>query len=208
MTRCTCGAMPPEDARFCHKCGRPLYEVAVEEEPEVAPPPPPVVESVLPEISFSNGLAIRVSLIAAGLAILVLPLVTMAMQALGPLSSVVVAAGSGFFSVFLYRRRSGATPSVVSGARLGWITGVFMSVVLLLLATAMIVLMTNQEFLAALRAQKEAQPQVEELLKLAERPEQLGLTMLLSLLVTSVTVSMMASVGGALGAKWLDGRQS
>ena len=201
--------MPPEDARFCHKCGRPLYEmVVVEEETPVQPPPVPAAPPAAPEISFSNALAIRVSLIAAGLAVLVLPLVTMAMQALGPLSSVVVAGASGFFSVFLYRRRSGLTPSVVSGARLGWITGVFMSVVLLLLATAMIVLMTNQDFLSALRAQKDAQPQVEELLKLAERPEQLGLTMVLSLLVTSVTVSMMASVGGALGAKWLDGRHS
>lgn len=206
--------MPPEDARFCHKCGRPLYELTASEEAGgdagaavVAPPPPPPLPAV-PEISFSNGLAIRVSLIAAGLAILVLPLATMAMQALGPLASVIVAGASGFFSVFLYRRRSGSTPSVVSGARLGWITGVFMSVVLLLLATALVVLMTNQDFLAALRAQKETQPQVEELLKLAERPEQLALVMLLSLLVTSVTCSMMASVGGALGAKWLDRRTS
>lgn len=202
--------MPPEDARFCHKCGRPLYELVASEDQDgdagatVAPPPPPL--PVVPEISFSNGLAIRVSLIAAGLAILVLPVVTMAMQALGPLASVIVAGASGFFSVFLYRRRSGLTPSVVSGARLGWITGVFMSVVLLLLATALVVLMTNQDFLSALRAQKETQPQVEELLKLAEKPEQLGLVMLLSLLVTSVTCSMMASVGGALGAKWLDRR--
>ena len=39
--RCTCGAALPEDARFCHKCGKPQYEEDIARLNAVDEPPPP-----------------------------------------------------------------------------------------------------------------------------------------------------------------------
>src|SRR5438874_1207784 len=66
---CTCGARLAENARFCHLCGRPVFET---EAAEPAEPAAPVVQlpSSLPAaaaraaqlpVSFSNPIALRVA---------------------------------------------------------------------------------------------------------------------------------------------------
>src|SRR5665213_4268712 len=70
--RCTCGAVLPEDARFCHKCGKPQRdEPLIAEEVEETPAAPPVVVAAPPvatfesaAISFHNAPAVRIALIA------------------------------------------------------------------------------------------------------------------------------------------------
>src|ERR1044071_8323555 len=62
---CTCGARLPEDARFCHKCGKPQRDEPLMVE-EARPPPPfprdvPVV--LAPPIGFHNGPAVRIGLL-------------------------------------------------------------------------------------------------------------------------------------------------
>src|SRR5262249_61629136 len=66
---CTCGAKLPEDALFCHKCGKPQrdYLANVEREPAPPPPLPPPPPAPLP-INFRNPVAVRVGLNAGSLA--------------------------------------------------------------------------------------------------------------------------------------------
>ncbi len=200
--RCTCGAYPPEDARFCHKCGRPLLEESPADSEALTPPPLPVAadppESVV-EISFQNALAVRVSLIAAGLAVLLLGLaVAVSNPLLQILACVMLAMGSGFFAVYLYRLRSGKPVSVLSGARLGWITGVFSFVILLVLITITFLAMSDAGFRAAMQQELDKAGKPGDL-QLLERPAEL----LLSFAANFVTLAMMTSVGGAMGAKLL-----
>ena len=48
--------------------------------------------------------------------------------------------GAGFMAVWMYRKRTGHSLSVSSGAKLGWITGVFTFVIMTVLLTTMAVL--------------------------------------------------------------------
>src|SRR5688572_10120186 len=68
--QCTCGAQLPPDARFCHKCGKPQYEMTVlEDEPAPAPPPAPIAaEPPKPTgISLRNPAAARAAMAAGGI---------------------------------------------------------------------------------------------------------------------------------------------
>src|SRR5438093_11633008 len=76
---CTCGAELPEDARFCHRCGKPQREEIVVEQP--LPPPPPIpaiptqVWTGVP--SFHHPVAVLVCLFVVSIAsflVLSLPL--------------------------------------------------------------------------------------------------------------------------------------
>src|SRR5258708_21315931 len=62
---CSCGAQLPEDARFCHKCGKPQREEIVVEPPPAPPaaaaPPAPGDAAAWPRApSFRHPLAWRV----------------------------------------------------------------------------------------------------------------------------------------------------
>ena len=96
------------------------------EEAEAAPTPQPALPELQPlrfpaDIGFHNGLAVRIGFIAAMGAVMVslfpipFPWVRL------PLAFVL----AGFLAVFLYSRRTGQTLSIRSGARMGWITGIF-----------------------------------------------------------------------------------
>lgn len=119
---CTCGAVLPEDARFCHKCGKPQREedVAAEREREavravaeaVSSLPPPIP---LPQpISMRDRTAVSTGLMASGATLLL-------SAVLGPLAPVV----GGFLAVFLYQRRTRQPITTLNGIRIGWIAGIF-----------------------------------------------------------------------------------
>ena len=178
-------------------------EPVVEE--EVAPPPlpmrvDPLAAESLVEISFKNGLAVRVSLIAAGVAVLLLGIAgVMGDPALQTVASVALAVGSGFFAVYLYRARSGKPLSVLSGARLGWITGVFSFLILLVLITITFLALSDPGFKAAMQKELEKAGKPSEL-QVLDRPAEV----MLGFATIFVTLAMMGSVGGAVGAKFLN----
>lgn len=214
--RCTCGAFPPADARFCHKCGRPLRESSTDT-PDAAPelmavvPPPlptatPAVGKV--EIGFSDSLALRVSMLAASIAMFAYPLVGLLPGPLGGFGSIALLGASGVLAVLLYQKRSGGPVSVLGGARLGWITGVFCFVILLVLCTIAALVVDEQALRQAMaqnpdRFTDELRQNVNRILK---NPEQAIAMVTFTALVMFVTMSMMASVGGALGAKYFGHR--
>jgi hypothetical protein len=202
---CTCGAQLPPDARFCHKCGKPQREelnfepeppVPIAIEPEAGPP---VRFASPPEIGFHNSLAIRVGFLAGSLAFLVSSL------PFHPVIRLLLLLGAGAFSVYLYRRRSGFALEVRSGARMGWITGLFCFVIFMVLFTvsfaALSVVMHDGGMTTFYREQLTSmgmsQDKIQQAMEVFQNPMQL-VVMLIWLFVTSTFVP---ALGGALGAR-------
>src|SRR5215472_12723474 len=140
---CSCGAQLPPDARFCHKCGKPQYDYPGLEPETIEPAmpvPPPAAPPVAIEISFHNRIAVRVGFIAALIAVLLflfpLPFPFLRLFLLFM--------AAGFLAVFLYTRRTGHMLSVRSGARMGWITGIFSFMFITILFAAAMVAVSTQ----------------------------------------------------------------
>jgi hypothetical protein len=195
---CTCGAQLPPDARFCHKCGKPQREEIVVELPEAfVPQQPPLVQAPpLQGLSFRNPIALRVGLLAAGL-------LTLLMMIPGVnYAAVFWWLGAGYFSVWIYKRRTGQRLNVSGGARMGWITGVISCALLTLLFTFFMLTIHQMGGLEAIKQFKDLafqQASVDELLKMLQDPSK----MLWSLIATFVMLTLTCTAGGALGAKLL-----
>lgn len=205
---CTCGAQLPPDARFCHKCGKPQYDypgVSVDvPEPAQRPIEPPALATggrIAPEISFHNGLAVRIGFIAATAAVLVcmipIPLAWLRL----PIAFV----AAGFLAVYLYSRRTGQILSARSGARMGWITGIFSFVLVSILFTIAMVAITSQGSL-----EKELQSQIspndprwEMVRQVLNNPAMIIAGLILYLMLFFVILTALPMIGGALGAKVL-----
>jgi hypothetical protein len=204
VERCTCGAQLPPDARFCHKCGKPQYDYpGLETEPVVEAPPPssPPSPPQPPEISFRNGTAVRIGFLAALIAFIlfVIPLPF-------PFPRLLIAfLAAGFLAVYLYVRRTGQKLSIRSGARMGWITGVFSFVIVTVQFTAAVLVTSSQGGIAALlRAQLPADDaRTQEVLKLLQEPSALVAMMAFVLLMLFLLLTVLPTLGGALGAKLL-----
>ena len=205
---CNCGAQLPTDARFCHKCGKPLFEEVAAEEVEAAaiapaPPPPQVVEAVLP-IDFHNGKAIRASLFTASL-IFFFSTVPLPFAA-ALLWRVVILVAGGFLSVVFYRRWTGQQMTVKSGARIGWITGVFAFVLTLVVLTmAMVAISSNGDLISAwteqMRLQGGNDPGIEQAVEVMRQPTSFALLILLVIAILFGVTTILPSLGGVLAAK-------
>ena len=205
---CNCGAQLPSDARFCHKCGKPLFEeVTVEEVAAIVPTPPPlpVVEAVLP-IDFHNGKAIRAALFTASL-IFFFSTVPLPFAA-ALLWRVVILVAGGFLSVVFYRRWTGQPMTVKSGARIGWITGVFAFVLTLVVLTmAMVAISSNGDLISAwteqMRLNGGNDPGIEQAVEVMKQPTSFALLILLVIAILFGVTTILPSLGGVLAAKVL-----
>src|SRR3954453_656053 len=155
---CTCGAQLPDDALFCHKCGKAQRDI-VEPEPMPRPAaeitPPVVTRPEAAALNFHNPVAIRIALAAAAIATLL---------SFVPCLNWLAA---GFFAVFFYRRRTGHILNMESGVRMGWMTGVIMFGIMALLLTFSLVFFQAAGGVAAVQAQLKnaVDPRVFEVLK-------------------------------------------
>ncbi len=210
---CTCGAELPPDALFCHKCGKPQTELPVVEEAP-PPPPPPSPVSLKPafveppkEISFRNRTAVRSALLAS-LAASVLIFLVPGQVFTAFLWMTVCLVGAGFFAVYLYRRRTGEDLSASSGARLGWITGIFSFVLATILFTVNAVAISAQgTFAEFYRKQIELQgagADPDEMLRLLETPSGVATLVIFTLLMVFFFATLLPTIGGAMGAKVLE----
>lgn len=206
---CTCGAQLPPDARFCHKCGRPLFdEPHLTEEAETSNEPilvevplrklqPP---AALP-LNFHNPIAVRVGFSMASLAALLcwLPLLN--------LGGIVWLFAAGFLSVFLYHRRTGQLLNIRAGARLGWITGVFsFAIITVLFTISMIAIIHSSGGLAAvyqeqLKSMSIQDPNMEQAVKLFQSPSGMATVIIFTLILFFTIIISLCTAGGALGAK-------
>ena len=202
---CSCGAQLPPDSRFCHKCGKPQGALPASEEPPVeiaveVPPPPAAIP--LPAPGFHNPVAVRVGLGMASLAALLswLPFFN--------LGFLIWWTAAGFFAAFLYRRRTGEFLTVQGGLRLGWITGILTFVIMTVLFTVSIVpaamsrgglgSMLQQQLRNSMPA---GDPNVQEAMRIFETPAGVATLLLFVLFLFFVLITLLATVGGGLGAK-------
>ena len=206
---CTCGAVLPPDARFCHKCGKPQRDEPLfvqEEAPVQAPiePPglPPISKLELPRIGFHNGLAVRIALLAGVLAFFC-SIITGQLALPQEFALVWLVAG-GFFAVYLYERRTGQRLSVRSGAHLGWICGVFGFVVVTMALAATAVMLSDPSVATAMREQLRTHgipaANAEQMINFFHTPA--GISS--ALFVSFVLFTVLPAFGGAVGAKLLD----
>jgi hypothetical protein len=217
--RCTCGAVLPPDALFCHKCGKPQREDLIPVETEPAPttaadlqasttPPPPALPTSAPEpppIGFHNGPAVRIALLAGVLSIVVSAL-TGQLPLLRVLAPVWLVA-TGFLAVFLYRRRTGQRLSALSGAHLGWICGIFGFVIVTIILTIFAVALSEPTFVSAMQEQlrdhgtpESDVAQVKQVIEALRTPAGIAS----ALLTSFVLFTLLPAFGGLLGAKLLD----
>lgn len=208
--RCTCGARPPEDARFCHKCGRPLFEPEVAEEPEIvapveaAPAPPPLPVTV-PDVSFHNGPAVRACFWAATIASLLFQVhFPMSLEFLWVLA---VLCGAGVLSVWLYQRHTQQALSVRNGVRIGWITGIFLFCIITVVMTINYVAgPTDQEFMGRavqqMREQGLPEASTKQFQDAINTPGVVGTLLLIMLPILFALFTILSVTGGLLGARF------
>jgi hypothetical protein len=196
---CTCGAKLAEKARFCHLCGRPVFEPEKLEAAEApAAPLRALPQMALPNVaarsaqlpvSFSNPIALRVAFLMS----LGIMLVTMipVVNFLCPVWWLV----AGLCAVLLYRRLTGLSLSVKAGARLGSITGVlgFLSLVVIIALT--FALTGNELFQEMIKQNPDAS-------QVLNNPPALVMAAGLALVILFAMVVGICAAGGALGARF------
>ena len=207
---CTCGAKLADDSLFCHRCGRALRDyLPVDDEPEPEPQlaAAPVMVETAPQpealVSFQSRTAVRCGVIAAALTFLLMfPAVMVGGNAL----QLVVTFLGGVYAVFLYRRRTGVEVSVLSGARVGWITGIFLFTLFTVLTTlGMAMLANSSEVMQAYEQQVKSMgasgDAAKQMIEVMRNPS--GFAMfLVGLLYLFMISTLLCSLGGALGARF------
>jgi hypothetical protein len=177
------------------------------EEAEAEPTPQPALPELQPlrfpaDIGFHNGLAVRIGFIAAMGAVMVslfpIPFPWIRL----PLAFVL----AGFLAVFLYSRRTGQTLSIRSGARMGWITGIFSFTLVTILFTVAAVAASSQgEFAKQFRSQFPANDARADMAQqLLSNPAMIAGVVVLYLMLFFVVFTALPIIGGALGAKVLE----
>jgi hypothetical protein len=197
---------------FCHKCGKPQTELP---EVEIPPPPPPIASTLdvpveappPPEIGFSNKLAVKTGLLAAAVSSMLTSLPIPPVMSL--LWMPVCLVGAGFFAVYVYKRRTGEEMETKSGAKLGWVTGIFCFGISVLLFTVSMVVISSKGGLAAFyREQVGAQAapgmDLEEVSALLESPAGMASILIFSLVMMFAFFTLLPTLGGAMGAKVLE----
>ncbi len=204
---CTCGAQLPEDARFCHKCAKPQYDypnIQQDPEPAVLEQAQPAAAKPAAEISFRNSTAVRAGFMAAGLVFLLMSLPLPTVAAFLWMAGCLF--GGGVIGVFFYVRRTGESISVRSGARMGWITGIFCFGIGFVISTATMLYFSQSGGISArwreeLRLRGTPAPNIDEAMRLIENTPALVATVIFLVLFMFMLFTLLPTAGGAVGAK-------
>ncbi len=174
--------------------------------PEVEEVPAPVVSVSAPpvlDVGFGNPQAVRIGLLVALLSffIAVLSVQVAGQTVLLPICSLL---GAGFISVYLYGRRTGQALTLRSGARMGWMTGLFAFVILLVLLTTVVLAVSDPGIASRLVDQMKARGTEgsADMMDVFRNPA----AILQMLLISFVMFTLFPTLGGALGARLLRGR--
>ncbi len=169
------------------------------------------LSSTVAEINFSNGAAVRVALLVAAIAmVLFVPLAGLSGMPL--LGIILPTLAAGVLSVWFYQRRTGASLTVLAGARMGWITGVFLFALFLVLFTISVIPAIEsgemQKVQQAALQGSFSEADIARVKEIFENPLMLGLSILLFMGIYFVGATTLSSLGGMLGAKLLGRNES
>jgi hypothetical protein len=214
--RCTCGAFLPEDARFCHKCGKPQYEedIARLSVQEVPPPDKPVaVERELPRLSPSTAIGFR-NLRAVGTTLAVAAVSLVALGIAGEIGAspllLIILCAAGFVAARFYHKRTAERLTPLAGAKLGAMTCLWLFLVVAIGAIANFATVDGREKFKTAILNAPNLPNVPEFAKLLQDPSELMLLILVSFAFLFLIRTVAAAFGGMLAARLLprDGQSS
>lgn len=227
-THCTCGAALAENALFCHRCGRPVFEHLIEPEPEqTVSQPEPVQASAAsqppeaagaegstwqgpPEpIDLRNRTVVRLGFFSA--ALLFPPMVLLPLPIL---FKALLIGGGGFFAAWTYQRRTRSKLGYANGFRLGWIAGLLFFMLLLGIHAIALAFVSfsggNLESLLteAMRASGESlsEEQMQQIHEVFSDGSKLFLVMLMTVFVAFLGCTALSGMGGAMAALFSDNR--
>jgi len=207
--QCTCGATLPDDARFCHRCGKPQYEEDIlrlhQQESPVAPVSAPT-PSGPPDarISFHNRRAVGVSVAVGLLAIFGFFLLSAVAPATVEVLVLPLFCFAGFAAALLYSNQTGERMTPQSGARIGFMTALWAFLVIMILATFVVIAISNDEVrrqfisLASSRGASGA----EQAINMFQNPRQFTRQVMGGLLVMFCLLTFPSMLGGMLGVRF------
>ncbi len=111
-----------------------------------------------------------------------------------------VCCAAGFVAALVYNRRSPEPLSIRSGARLGWMTGFWVFLLLALISALTSIYFADPAF----REQAKSLPNIArmpQLVKLLDDPHQLLMNLLVTLVLFFFMATILSGLGGMLGAK-------
>jgi len=176
----------------------PAFDLGAQTSEQPMPPP------ALPEIGFQNKVAVRIGALLAGPVYFAITFLGVLPG--GPLFMLLGLLASGFLAVAMYKRRTGSVVTIISGARLGWICGLFVFLITLVLVTIVSAVATTADLSQVqeqLKQQGHNPADVQRLFEMISNPA----TLLMMLVTFFVMITTVPSLGGALGAKVLEPKQ-
>ena len=198
--RCSCGALLPEDARFCHKCGKPQYEEDIarlnEQAIESAAVSTPAVTALAPvgRIGFGNLRAVGITGAVAACSLVGLSVAC----AVAPLLVPLVLCGAGFAAAKFYKSRMAEPLTPFNGATLGMMTGFWLFLMVAVCVAMTSVWIGSPEGREVLRAFSAKMP---ELAKIVDDPHQVVVALAQGLIPSFFILTISAAFGGMLAAR-------
>ncbi len=191
----------PEDARFCHRCGKPQFEADIARLSTPDPIAPVTIDRSTPVlplagvgVSFRDSRAVLISILAAAGAFVGMT----AAGLIAPVLIPVILCAAGFLAVRFYRGQSAEPISTVAGAQLGWMTGLWIFVVVAVICAMLAIYVANPQGWEQLKL---------NLAQLHQSPALPGsqhdflMQLLLNVPLSFFFLTLLPGLGGVLGAK-------
>lgn len=205
--QCTCGAQLPDDARFCHRCGKPQYEEDIarleEQERQSIPAPPPAAPPPQTgKIDFTNKRALVISVSVALFTLIIFT--TGSVLVPGALLILPLFCFAGFTASRWYIKQTGQMITPQGGARLGFMTALWAFLVVAIFSVIFAIFIANPEWrehlISMLSAQQSAAAkQMSEMLR---DPKQSIIVLMGGLLVNFCLFTFPSMLGGMLGVRF------
>jgi hypothetical protein len=206
--QCTCGATLPDDARFCHRCGKPQFEEDAARwqhvDPVVPVVAPPIGKSKEGKIDFGNRRAVFVSIAVSMLTLFVFTMTSVAVPFAASILLLPLFCFSGFTAARLYIKQTGEEITAQSGARLGFMTALWAFLVVVILCVFLAVFVSNAQARDQLVSivSSQGNPAAQEIVKMLQDPRRFILLLMGELLVNFCLFTFPSMLGGMLGVRY------
>ena len=191
----------PEDARFCHRCGKPQLEDDIARLNTPDPIVPVTVDRAAPVlplsvvgVSFRDTRAVLISILVAAGTLVGITAVGLVAPVLVPL----ILCAAGFLAVRFYRGQSAEPISTVAGAQLGWMTGLWLFVVVAMICAMLAIYVANPQGWEQL---KQNVTQLHQYANLPSSQHDFLMQLLLNVPLSFFFLTLLPGLGGVLGAK-------